>query len=193
MGTVALGLTTTPTGSVWLPWEAPASAEEQRANAGVDGDNGSLSVERGYQDDSGAIAIGLAAAALVVAIAAAGIATGLAAVDSQADLATLAAVGAAPRIRRTLSGFQCAVIAAMGALLGSAAGLVPAAALWRSHGMNQRAGYDAQQGVVLLPPSEWLTVPWGSIALIVVGLPLLAWLLAAGFTRSRVVLTRRLG
>jgi putative ABC transport system permease protein len=153
-----------------------------------------VQVERGYQATDSAIAIGLAVAAMAVAVAAAGITTGLASADSQADLATLAAVGAAPRIRRSLSGFQCAVIAAMGALLGAAAGLVPAAALWwSSQSSGEQSSYDATTGTIQLWQHGPLVVPWASVALVVLGLPLLAWLLAAGFTRSRVVLTRRAG
>ena len=191
----ALGLAAVPSGSVWLPDQAPDSAAQQRAAAAVSriGD-GSVTVERGYQGTNSAIAIILALVAAVVAVAAAGIATGLAAADSQADLATLAAVGAAPRIRRTLSGFQCAVIATMGAILGAAAGLVPAAALWGVHSSDMSASYSATDGTVSIPtPTTPLDVPWGTMALVVVGLPLLAWLLAAGLTRSRVVLTRRIG
>lgn len=191
----ALKLTVLPVGSVWLPGTMPSSADEQRANAAVGRIGaGQISVERGYQDNGNAVAVVLALIASVVAVAAAGIATGLAAADSQADLATLAAVGAAPRIRRTLSGFQCAVIALMGAILGAAAGLVPAAALWGVHSGSTGMQYTASDGIVSLsPPGAPLDVPWSTMALVVVGLPLLSWLLAAGFTRSRMVLTRRLG
>ncbi|MHA6762778.1 FtsX-like permease family protein [Streptacidiphilus sp. PAMC 29251] len=191
----ALGLTAVRAGSVWLPDRTTDSAAQQRAAAAVTriGD-ASVDVERGYQSTNSAIAIILALVASVVAVAAAGIATGLAAADSQADLATLAAVGAAPRIRRTLSGFQCAVIATMGAILGAAAGLVPAAALWGVHSSNMSSSYSATDGTVTISaPTTPLDVPWGTMALVVIGLPLMAWLLAAGLTRSRVVLTRRTG
>ncbi|MFC1417380.1 FtsX-like permease family protein [Streptacidiphilus cavernicola] len=190
-----MGMAVNPTGSVWLPPRMPGKADEQRAQAAAERvDDASITVERGFQSESTAIELGLILTASVVAVAAAGIATGLAAADSQADLATLAAVGAAARIRRTLSGFQCAVIAAMGALLGSAAGLVPAAALWRIHGGGSGSmSYDFGTGVIDVKSGAALLVPWGPMALVVVGLPLLAWLLAAGFTRSRVVLTRRAG
>lgn len=190
-----LGLTLTAAGSVWLPGHETTSAQQQRADAAVSAlAPGSVQVERGYQATDSAIAIGLAVAAMAVAVAAAGITTGLASADSQADLATLAAVGAAPRIRRSLSGFQCAVIAAMGALLGAAAGLVPAAALWwSSQSSGEQSSYDATTGTIQLWQHGPLVVPWASVALVVLGLPLLAWLLAAGFTRSRVVLTRRAG
>ena len=190
-----LGLSLAPGGSAWLPQQMPSSADEQRAQAAAERiSDASVSVERGFHSESSAIELGLILAASVVAVAAAGIATGLAAADSQADLATLAAVGAAPRIRRTLSGFQCAVIAAMGALLGSAAGLVPAAALWRIHwGSGGSMDYDSVTGMINVQSGSPLSVPWAPMALVVVGLPLLAWLLAAGFTRSRTVLTRRVG
>lgn len=192
------GMSVTPIGSVWLPQQALSSADEQRITAAAgQSDDASVNVERGYTDSTGAIAIALAIAAAVVAVGAAGIATGLAAADSQADLATLAAVGAAPRIRRTLSGFQCAVIALMGALLGSAAGLVPAAALWNSHTSDATAMgagvYNRLTALIETRPSGALVVPWGSIALIVIGLPALSWLLAAGLTRSRMLMVRRLG
>jgi putative ABC transport system permease protein len=195
-GAKRVGLSLVPEGSVWLPGQMPTTADEQRASAAVQNSGGEagLSVERGYVSSESSVALALAIAASVIAIGAAGIATGLAAADSQADLATLAAVGAAPRIRRTLSGFQCGVIAVMGALLGSAAGLVPAAALWNSvHGNDGGASYDPITGVVQTAPDGPLILPWGSMALVVIGLPLLAWLLAAAFTRSRMLMVRRAG
>jgi putative ABC transport system permease protein len=185
------GLSTAPLGAVWAPDQVLSSADEQRVDAALGrvASGTMLSVERGYRSDNSAVALGLAIAASVVAIGAAAIATGLAAADSQADLATLAAVGAAPRIRRVLSGFQCAVIAAMGALLGSAAGIVPAWALWRHRSAGSGSDLTALGAAAQAPAS--LVVPWATLAAIVVGLPLLAWLLAAGFTRSRVLLSRR--
>ena len=188
------GLKTAPLASVWLPKQPVTQVEQQRAAAAVGQvSQAQLSVERGFQAQHGALAAGLVIAALAVAVAAAGIATGLAAADSQADLATLAAVGAAARIRRTLSGFQCAVIAAMGALLGAVAGMVPAAALWQELSSNQTLFYDSASGTIDGVRSGAMTVPWSTLLELVVGLPLLAWLLAAAFTRSRMVLTRRLG
>lgn len=129
-----LGLTSSDAGSVWLPDTAPADGAEQRARAALAklSDGIEFEVERGYQSPGDLISLGLTAFAGLVALGAAGIATGLAAADSQRDLTTLAAVGAAPRIRRTLSGFQCGVIAAMGALLGAAAGSCPPSPCARS-------------------------------------------------------------
>ncbi|MFC9325096.1 FtsX-like permease family protein [Kitasatospora sp. NPDC057015] len=189
----AAGLTPTGYESVWLPARSTTPAEEQRARAAVAaaGSRGELSVERGFRSPHGdAVMLGLAAAASAVAIAAAGIATGLAATDSRGDLATLAAVGAGPGIRRRLSGFQCAAVAVLGVVLGTAAGLVPAAAvqLVQNHGSTPRVDVS---GIAL--GTHPLVIPWPYLAAMVVGLPLFAWVLAAGFTRSRTALTRRTG
>ena len=190
------GLRTAPLGSIWKPAASPSGAEQQRINAalGQVAADASIAVEHGYQSSNSAIALGLALAASVVAIGAAAIATGLAAADSQADLATLAAVGAAPRLRRVLSGFQCTVIAAMGAVLGAVSGIVPAWALWRYRSAGSGMTFSvASVTYRLVGTSDPLVLPWGTLAALVLGLPLLAWLLAAGFTRSRLVLTRRTG
>ncbi|MER5862075.1 FtsX-like permease family protein [Kitasatospora sp. NPDC002040] len=189
----AAGLLPSSTESVWRPARTLASAEEQRTKAAVvqTGDHGKLSVERGYQAGSAnAVVLGLAIAAAAVAIAAAAIATGLAATDTQGDLATLAAVGAPPGVRRRLSGFQCAVVAGMGAVTGVLAGLVPAAAIQRvlNLGFTGGAGSSGSLQVATAGP---LVIPWAFLAALAVGLPLLSWLLAAGFTRSRVPLARR--
>ncbi|MFF7632683.1 FtsX-like permease family protein [Kitasatospora sp. NPDC008050] len=182
-----LGLATADAGSIWRPSAMPASAAEQhaRAQAGAVSARGwDLQVERGYQSQHSLIELGLTGFAILVALGAAGIATGLASADSQQDLTTLAAVGAAPRIRRTLSGFQCGVIAAMGAVLGTVCGMVPAVALRRVEGMAA-SPLDHSHTVIAFP--------WTNIALTLVGLPLLAVLLAALVTRSRITLLRRAG
>src|SRR5690606_5847549 len=83
---------------------------------------------------AGLAVLGLAAG--LVALGAAGIATGLAAADRQPDLATLGAVGAAPRIRRLMSLHHSGVIAGLGTLLGLAAGLGASVAVLSA--MNQR-------------------------------------------------------
>ncbi|MFI9327355.1 ABC transporter permease [Kitasatospora sp. NPDC052868] len=185
-----LGLTSSDAGSVWLPRTAPPDSAEQKAMGGLDklSDGTMFEVERGFRPERDLISLGLTAFAALVALGAAGIATGLAAADSQRDLTTLAAVGAAPRIRRTLSGFQCGVIAAMGTLLGAVCGVVPAVALRKVEGIAQSypgmpAEESADQTVVVFP--------WPIMALTVIVLPVLAVALAALLTRSRISLLRR--
>ncbi|MEU3567193.1 FtsX-like permease family protein [Kitasatospora sp. NPDC036755] len=178
----ALGLAARPTGSVWLPATPPDRKAQQRAEAAaVRLDRlARLTVERGYQPKSDALTLALTGFAGLVVLGAAGIATGLAAADSRQDQATLAAVGAPPRIRRSMAGLQCTLIALLGALLGAVNGFVPAVGLLKS-----RAGG-------LGAPPALITAPWGELLLIVLALPVVAGLLAALFTRSRVPLGRRL-
>ncbi|WP_406202876.1 FtsX-like permease family protein [Kitasatospora sp. NBC_01560] len=185
-----LGLTTSDAGSVWLPAAAPSDSAEQKANAALSklSDGLQFNVERGYQSRGTLISLGLTVFAGLVALGAAGIATGLAAADSQRDLTTLAAVGAEPRIRRTLSGFQCGVIAAMGALLGVVAGVVPAVALRKVEGTA--LGYPGIDPAELADRSV-IVFPWLNVGVTVVLLPLLAVGLAALLTRSRISLLRR--
>lgn len=155
-----------------------------------------LNIEEGYQGQSTLGVLALTIFAGLVTIGAAGIATGLAQADSEADLKTLAAVGAAPRVRRTLSGFQCGVVALMGVVLGSAAGILP-------HGRaaahpGPRAGTSRQvrhrEGFVTLKDTELyvpIAVPWDTLAGLLVLVPLGAALLAALVTKSSGALARR--
>jgi putative ABC transport system permease protein len=121
----------------------PTKAEEEQANAAAEalGTTALLKVERGYQGGEDTTMLALAAVAAFVTLGAAAISTGLAITDGQADLETLAAVGARPRVRRTLAGSQATITATMGAVLGSATGLVPAVAVVeaRSHSFVQSA------------------------------------------------------
>ncbi|MFD5467300.1 FtsX-like permease family protein [Kitasatospora sp. NPDC127059] len=187
-----LGLGTTPAGSVWLPAAPPSDAAEQKANGALAkvSEHSQFSIERGYQSRAGLIGLGLNGFAALVALGAAGIATGLAAADSQRDLTTLAAVGAEPRIRRSLSGFQCGVIAAMGTLLGTVCGVLPAVALRKVQGLA--SSYPGMSPEEIAEKSS-VVLPWPTVAATVVVLPLLAAGLAAVLTRSRISLLRRTG
>ncbi|MER8183610.1 FtsX-like permease family protein [Kitasatospora sp. NPDC094015] len=184
-----LGFQVAEVGSVWLPDAVPADGPEQKASAAVAkaSDGAYLQVERGYQSEQTLVTLGLTGFAALVALGAAGIATGLAAADSQRDLTTLAAVGAAGGIRRRLAGFQCGVIAAMGAVLGTLAGIVPAVALRK---VEAASGPAMMMGMGV-PHDPVIAVPWGSLALTLIGLPVVATVLAMLLTRSRLVLVRR--
>ncbi|MBD0673432.1 FtsX-like permease family protein [Streptomyces sp. CBMA156] len=187
-----LGFRGTPAGSVWLPASMPSDGAQQKADGALAklSDHDVLKVERGYESQADLVRLGLNAFAAIVALGAAGIATGLAAADSQRDLTTLAAVGAEPRIRRSLSGFQCGVIAAMGALLGVVCGVVPGVALRK---VEAAAGKYPGMSAEELANKATLVFPWPTIAATVLLLPLLAAGLAALMTRSRITLLRRSG
>ncbi|MFF1839776.1 FtsX-like permease family protein [Streptomyces sp. NPDC058231] len=187
-----LGLHTEVNGSVFRVAHAPTDAEDQRVSAAIELAGGGLYLQSesgpGNRDDTILLILSLFAG--VVTLGAAAITTGLAKADAEADLTTLSAVGAPPAVRRTLSGFQCLVVALTGVLLGTAAGLVPAVAL-RLVDLRQ-----AVQNMKVNPVESAYTpivLPWATIGLLAVAVPLLAGLLAAAFTRSRQALARRAG
>ncbi|MEU7867671.1 FtsX-like permease family protein [Dactylosporangium sp. NPDC049140] len=147
----------------------------------------------GYQGDiigarnSGVtlIVLLLAIAAAVITLGAAGIATGLSAVDSRPDHATLGAVGASPGVRRRLALSRAGLIAGLGSLLGGAGGLGAGAAVLAA----------LNGGSVLHWPSEPpipFTPPWPSLAVTLVVVPLIAMAAGGLLTRARLPVERRL-
>ncbi|MER7337279.1 ABC transporter permease [Streptomyces sp. NPDC000075] len=193
----AAGIATAPVGSFFSLETAATTEQRQRLDGEIDrtGADVRVTIERGYQSDSTIGVLALAVFAGLVTIGAAGIATGLAQADSEADLKTLAAVGAAPRVRRTLSGFQCGVVALMGVVLGSAAGILPAVGLRLTQEREQRslleraveAGYSTPDESLYVP----IAIPWDTLAGLLVLVPLGAAVLAAVVTRSSGALARR--
>jgi putative ABC transport system permease protein len=153
----------------------PTEDEEEAVSAALEreGIPSEFAVERGFESSYGAGLLALVLAAAAVTLGAAGIATGLAQADARADYATLAAVGAAPSTRRRLAAAQAGVVATLGAALGVAAGLVPGVAF------------------VWALPSFHVVLPWTSLGVTVVVVPLLAALAAALLTRSRLPLRAR--
>lgn len=193
----AAGLQTVPYGSFFVNDRVPSSKERQALDedlARLGADPG-LYVEQGYVSDNSVILLALTVFAGLVTIGAAGIATGLAQADAEPDLKTLAAIGADPRVRRTLSGFQCGVVAVMGVVLGSAAGVLPAIGLRKAEERQQLKFYqdalDRGWGGMGAPPHVPIVVPWATLAALLVAVPLGAALLAALVTRSRTSLSRR--
>ncbi|WP_020122904.1 ABC transporter permease [Streptomyces canus] len=194
----AAGLTTVPLGAFFSTDRMPSTEERQKLDAEIAklGSNVELTVEQGWVDENRLVLLALTVFAGLVTIGAAGIATGLAQADAEADLKTLAAVGAPPRVRRMLSGFQCGVVAAMGVVLGSAAGVLPAVGLRLTEEREQMRFYqeDLANGLVGAgdaSPHVPIVVPWETLAALLVVVPLGAALLAALVTRSRGALARR--
>ena len=81
------------------------AAELRRPGGGLPGGRAGATAR------NGGLLLALLIGTTVITLGAAGIATGLAAADGRADLATLAAVGAAPRTRRLLAGAQALIVA----------------------------------------------------------------------------------
>jgi putative ABC transport system permease protein len=180
----------------------PTKAEEERANAAAEslGTTALLKVERGYQGGDDTAMLALAAVAAFVTLGAAAISTGLAITDGQADLETLAAVGARPRVRRALAGSQATITAVLGAVLGSATGLVPAIAVIeaRSHSFLQtafegRSGSPRFAAAPSVHAQSYLAIPWWFLLGTIVIVPMLAGIGAALVTRSKVEIRRRWG
>ncbi|MFI5984663.1 ABC transporter permease [Streptomyces sp. NPDC051555] len=194
----AAGITTAPFGSYFTLDGSLTSTQKQKLAGDLDrmGADAEVFVEAGYQAPSSIVLMALTLFAGLVTIGAAGIATGLAQADSEADLKTLAAVGAPPRVRRTLSGFQCGVVALMGVILGCAAGILPGAGLRLVERRDLTRLYESVVANAHEPAggaAPWvpIVVPWQTILELVVVVPLGAALLAALVTRSSGALARR--
>ncbi|MFB7913620.1 FtsX-like permease family protein [Streptomyces sp. NPDC056061] len=187
-----LGLHVEPQGSVYTVSRLPTDAEEQRVSAAFQqsGDGLWAQSESGPSQVRDTIMLILALFAGMVTVGAAAITTGLAKADAEADLNTLSAVGAPPRVRRSLSGFQCVVVALTGVVLGSLAGLVPAVALRL---VDLRDALETMRHEPMESAYTPIVLPWDTLALLVVAVPLVAGVLAAAFTRSRLKLARRAG
>ncbi|MBO1753009.1 ABC transporter permease [Actinotalea sp. BY-33] len=142
-----------------------------------------LEVERPYEYRDTTLSLVILAVLGVVGLGATWLAVGLAAAESRADLATLAAVGAAPRTRRLVAGAQAGVIAVTGTVLGVLAGALLGGVFVELQTASQSP----------LPDRTWqLVMPWPGLATILLGLPTLAVLGMALATRSRLPLVRRI-
>jgi putative ABC transport system permease protein len=150
---------------------------------------------------------GLVVLPLAFALLATVLVTGLALGDARPELATMAAVGASPRVRRRFAMWAAVVVSAVGSVLGAVAGIAPAwaavrsvdvimdpaACLWSPVHPHQGQASWLPEGMVYcdVPLAIGLDVPWDLLALVVVGLPAVAGLLFLVFTRARVPLPRR--
>jgi hypothetical protein len=137
---------------------------ETRIQETVDGvvADASLYVERGYQRPPEAVIVLVVLGALggVLMLGGTLTATFLALSDARPDLATLSAVGAAPRARRRVAASYALVVGSVGAVLGAAVGFIPGVAISRPLTSFSETG-------------PYLAVPWPLIVVIVVALPLL--------------------
>ncbi|MFI7113020.1 FtsX-like permease family protein [Nonomuraea sp. NPDC050227] len=170
-------------------YTASPPQDERRMEADLRGEvNGNLylHVERGRAEDRAVALLVLLGAALVLVLGGTFAATGLAAADMRPDLNNLSAVGAAPRVRRLVVAAQAAYIAGLGAATGLVAGAVAGVALTWPMTRTGASGMNA-----LLAGPGAIDVPWSFLAVVVLGLPLVAALVAGLLTRTRLVLARR--
>lgn len=148
----------------------------------------SFYVERGYQPDSRYLVIRLILIGLGAVLMLGGTltATFLALSDARPDLATLSAVGASPRARRGVAGAYAVVVGAVGALLGAAVGFIPGIAV--TYPLTGGAYLEPGAG----PQGPFLAIPWLTLGLLVVALPLATALIVATCARSRLPMVARL-
>jgi putative ABC transport system permease protein len=177
------------TTAIWAPGPIPPRTErdlsEASAAAAV---NGHIYVERGYRADDQTRLVELVLGALGAVLMLGGTltATFLALSDARSDLATLAAVGASPRVRRRVAASYAAVTGLVGALLGVVVGFVPGIAV--SFPLTARVS----SGVPATTPTHFLDIPWLLIGSLVVVLPLLTALVVGMTSRSRLPMTARI-
>ncbi|MFB9468869.1 FtsX-like permease family protein [Nonomuraea salmonea] len=137
-----------------------------------------VAMEDGYRHLPSTGLGGWLVGALVLVVGGTLAATGLAAADMRPERSTMMAIGAPPRTLRMVVAWQALYIAGLGALIGLAAGGVTGVALSRPM-TSQGSGDPAT-----------LALPWPFLAAVVVGLPLLATLVAL-LTRTRLSLAPR--
>nr|WP_269328598.1 ABC transporter permease [Kineosporia babensis] len=184
-----LGISLESGGFAAIAREIPSQAQEDRVNRQLDEEAGAyLSVERGYVDDYQIYLLVLGAVVAVVGLVGTFTAVGLAAAESRADVATLAAVGAGPGVRRRMAAAQAGVISGLGAVLGVLSGVLAGWVLVRLE------EGDWAYGSAFAEAESWrFVLPWPQLLLIALGLPALAMTIGFLTTRSRLPLIRRLG
>lgn len=172
---------------LYLPGPVPAATAADVSEAvGAVRDSGSFYVERGYEapDETVVVQLVLAGLGAVLMLGGTLTATFLALTDARPDLATLSAVGAAPRTRRGVAAAYALVVGLVGAVLGALVGAVPGVAI--TYPLTGPLSDGTGGG-----PSHYLDVPWLLVLGVVVGLPLLTTALVGLTARSRLPLTAR--
>ncbi|MGP3956088.1 FtsX-like permease family protein [Nonomuraea sp. 3N208] len=166
----------------------PADVERLERDLGVVGGGAFVDVEQRADESVAGMLLMLLGAAIVLVLGGTFAATGLAAADMRQDLDTMAAVGGAPLVRRLVVAGQAAYISGLGALAGLAGGAVSGIALtWPM----TRTGNREPGAAFYDPGPTTIDIPWVFLAGLVIGLPLLAALVTGAFTRTRLVLARR--
>ncbi|RCS59073.1 FtsX-like permease family protein [Microbacterium sp. JB110] len=121
-------------------------------------DSAGATLESGPEETATWLWLVLAGTAVLV-VGASAVALGLSRVERRSDDATLAAVGGAPRLRRSVTFWQGLIITGSGCLTGAVTGILP---VLGSVMISSRSGIDLSMA----------DVPWFFLAVLGVGLPL---------------------
>lgn len=188
-----------PVTTVGYYLEDGMSDEEERdlsETLGGIAEGASLYVERGYEapDEIFILLLVLFTLGGVLMLGGTLTATFLALSDARPDLATLAAVGAAPRSRRGVAASYALVVGFVGAVLGALVGFIPGVAITYPLTASSADFCTAQDNGPLAcgPSGPFLDIPWLLIVGLVVALPLLTALVVGLTARSRLPLAARL-
>ncbi|THV31264.1 FtsX-like permease family protein [Glycomyces paridis] len=121
----------------------------------------------------------------LIALGATAVSTGLIIAEQRQDMTTLGAVGAAPTLRKRFAMWQTVMIALFGAGLGTLAGVVGYALLREAlnNPLKFRYPFETLYG--------W-ELPWASIGITVLAVPVVAAIGALVFTRARLPSERRM-
>jgi putative ABC transport system permease protein len=160
----------------------PAQQERVQERVTALSPSASVYVERGWTDTSAvarAVLFTLGAFLVLIAVFTA---TGLTLTDARPDFATLAAIGAAPGVRRRMAMGSAAVIGISGAVLGVLVGLAPGIAV--AHPLTDASYGAGNSGAVVV-------IPWTTLAGVAIAVPLLAVAVTGLAVRSRLPMTRR--
>lgn len=166
---------------------APVTDETLERLREVLGDEFDVSAERGFtRDDRTVVAALLGVFALLILVITL-TSTALTVAEQQSDQATLAALGATRGTRRLMAGAAAFLLAAVGCVLGVAVGLVPGIAISRALTSN---GWSAATGV---PEGQEtiLVIPWISLLVVGVLVPVVAGAIAWAGIRKAPQVTRR--
>ncbi len=150
------------------------------------GDELQVSVERGFsRDDAVVVAVLLGIFALLILVITL-TSTALTLAEQQSDQATLAALGATRGTRRLMAAAAALLLAAVGCVLGVAVGLVPGIAIARPLTSNSWTsnGLPADAHTILV-------IPWLSLLVVGVLVPLVAGAIAWAGIRKAPQVTRR--
>ena len=166
---------------------APVTSEAEERLREVFGDQVDVTVERGFsRDDRIVVAALLGVFALLILVITL-TSTALTVAEQQSDQATLAALGATRGTRRLMAGSAAFLLAAVGCALGVAVGLVPGIAISRALTSN---GWSSQTGVPM-GQETILVIPWLSLLVVGVLVPVVAGAIAWAGIRKAPQVTRR--
>jgi putative ABC transport system permease protein len=152
-----------------------ATADQIRAGLEQTTEYAQVSVERGFERDDTPIILGAMTVIALIILVATFVSTALSMAEQLPLMGTLAAVGATRMTRRKLAAAQAFHLAGLGALVGTAIGLLPGIAAGRLVTTTFGNQSFTQDGSVVSDQiGPFLTIPWLQIAAPVVVIPLFA-------------------